>query len=443
MTKPARSARGAPGAGPATSPPLLLAVAATVLLALNLRIPTTALGPLLPSMLADTGRGETFLSLLTTIPLALTVVIAPLAPRLAARVGRDRTVGYVLAAIVVGTVVRSIPGDPALLVGTVLLGCAIAVGTVLAPATIAAERSSRRGMLTGMYTMALSLGPALALGLTIPMMRGTGLSWRGTLMLWALCGLLALVLWLVRSRSVRGERESISYGRASRPAPALQSPPVSPSSRAGLSGQARPSAPKGTGARSGPVVEDPRVWLLALYLGITSLTFYTTSTWLPTSFIAGGLAAGSAGGYAALINVVAIPFALLAPIGMRRGGARVLAPLSPLLAAAGIGLLLAVGPGGALAVGLLLGIAQGLCLGVSYGQIVEYATSPDHAAAVSALASAAGIALAALGPLLFGFGLETSGSYVLPMSGLGVVVLTQVAVGLRSGRPPVPSRPLG
>ena len=98
-----------------------------------------------------------------------------------------------------------------------------------------------------------------------------------------------------------------------------------------------------------------------------------------------------------------------------------------------------MGSGGALAEGLLLGIAQGLCLGVSYGQIVAYATSPEHAAAVSAVASAAGIAIAALGPVLFGFGLEVSGSHILAMSGLGVVVLTQIAVGLRSGRPPVPS----
>ncbi|HLS15931.1 MAG TPA: MFS transporter [Beutenbergiaceae bacterium] len=439
MTQPVHSRPGVPGAAAVTSPPLLLAVAATVLVALNLRIPTTALGPLLPSMVSDTGRGETFLSLLTTIPLALTVVIAPLAPRLAARLGRDRTVGYLLGAIVVGTVVRSIPGDPALLVGTVLLGCAIAVGTVLAPATIAADHPGRRGLLTGMYTMALSLGPALALGLTIPMMRGTGLSWRGTLMLWALFGLLALVLWLVRSRAARRVSGLSPDGQPSPPAADTQSPRVSSSSPAGSSGQVGQPTPRRRAARTGPVVKDPRVWLLALYLGITSLTFYTTSTWLPTSFIAGGLSAGAAGGYTALVNVVAIPFAFLAPLGMRRGGARVLAPLSPLLAVVGIGLLLTVGSGGALAVSLLLGIAQGLCLGVSYGQIVAYATSPEHAAAVSAVASAAGIAIAALGPVLFGFGLEVSGSHVLPMSGLGVVVLTQIAVGLRSGRPPVPS----
>lgn len=401
---------GGSNAGPSARCSLLLALITTVLLALNLRIPTTALGPLLPSMVRDTGHGETFLSLLTTIPLALTLVIAPISPRIAARFGRDRTVGFALAGIIVGTIVRSIPGDVPLLAGTALLGCVIAVGTVLAPATIAAEHPGRRGTLTGTYTMALSLGPALALGLTVPMMRGTGLDWRQTLMLWTSCSVIALILWTVRTRFSSPDNVS---------APTRQS-------------GARPTSTAGTPGR--PVVKDARVWMLALYLGVTSLTFYTTSTWLPTTFVADGLDAGTAGGYASLVNIVAIPFAFLGPVGMRRSLGWALASMSPLIALAGVILLLTSGADGALAIAVLLGIAQGLCLGVSYAQIVEYATSPEHAASVSALASAAGIALAAIGPLAFGFGLETSGSYALPMCGLGAVILVQAGVGLRSGR---------
>ena len=51
----------------------LLVAAAVLLIALNLRIPTTALGPLLPEIRADLDSGETFLSLLTTIPARPTV----------------------------------------------------------------------------------------------------------------------------------------------------------------------------------------------------------------------------------------------------------------------------------------------------------------------------------------------------------------------------------
>lgn len=409
MTGRVHGAQTETSSDPTWSRAFPLALAAIVLVALNLRIPTTALGPLLPDLSIDTGHGETFLSLLTTIPLALTLAIAPLVPRIAARIGRDRAVGLALVGIVAGIGIRSIPGDPTLLAGTALLGCSIAVGTVLAPATIAAEQRDRRGTFTAMYTMALSLGPALALGLTIPIMHGTGFGWRGTLLLWALCGVLALAAWIARTRFSRPAQIQTSARSSSPPKPEVAVDPR-------------------------PVVRDRRVWALALYLGITSLTFYTTSTWLPTSLVLDGLDAGAAGGYASLVNIVAIPFAFLAPLGMRHGLHRVLALVAPVIAISGIVLFLTVGSSAALAVGLILGVAQGLCLGISYDQIVQYAVSPDHAASVSAFASAIGIALAAIGPLAYGFSLEASGSYVLPMCGLAVVIGTQAVVGIRSGR---------
>ncbi|MEV0983066.1 hypothetical protein AB0I45_01745 [Brevibacterium sp. NPDC049920] len=45
-----------------------------------------------------------------------------------------------------------------------------------------------------------------------------------------------------------------------------------------------------------------------------------------------------------------------------------------------------------------------------------------------------GIALAALGPLAFGFGLEVSRSWTFPMIGLGVIPLLQAMNGMRSVR---------
>lgn len=385
-----------------------LAVASILLLALSLRIPTVSLGPLMPEIRSDTGHGETFLSLLTTIPLALTLAVAPLTPRIAARFGRDRVLGAALAAVVLGTLVRSVPGDVGVLAGTALLGVAIAVGTVLAPATIAAEPAHRRSLLTSTYSMALSLGPALALAATVPLMHVSGLGWRGSLVLWGLCPVLALAVWILHSRAARGE-------------------PAAP-------GSAKEDEAAREAAGSTPrAVGDARVWLLALYLGITSLTFYTTSTWLPTTLVLDGMTPASAGANVSAINVVAVPFAMLAPIAMRRGHSRLVAPLAPVIAVAGVGVLLAAGSSGAFAVVLLLGASQGLCLGVSYAQIVQFATSPHHAGAVSAVTSAVGIALAALGPLAFGFGLENTGTWAPSVAGLGAVLVAQVLIGLRTG----------
>ena len=113
--------------------------------------------------------------------------------------------------------------------------------------------------------------------------------------------------------------------------------------------------------------------------------------------------------------------------------AALLAPLAPAIAAAGLGVLLVAGSTGAIVVALLLGISQGLCLGIAYGQIVQFATSPAHAGSVSAVTSAVGIALAAIGPLAFGSALEATGKSVVPVVGLGAVLVVHLMVGLRTG----------
>lgn len=190
--------------------------------------------------------------------------------------------------------------------------------------------------------------------------------------------------------------------------------------------------PQTSGIRT--AVADFRVWQLALYLGITSITFYATSTWLPTTLVMGGMSSGAAGSHTAIINIVAIPFAFIAPLIIRRGYARALAPLAPLGAILGVVVLLTTGSAGALASVMLFGISQGLCLGVSYDQVVRYATSPEHAASVSAVTQAFGVALAAIGPFAYGVGLEATASATVSLIGLGLVVVLQMVLGLRTGK---------
>lgn len=391
--------------------PLALTATTIFLLALNMRVPTTSLGPLLPRIQADTGHGEGCLSLLTAIPLALTLVIAPLTPPLTRRFGRDAVVSALLIAILAGIIIRSIPGDVPLLGGTAVLGIAIALGTVLMPAVIAGQPRQQRTTLTSVFSVALSLGPALALGLTMPLHRLTGSTWGVTLMIWSMLTLLALLAWVLHLCRQPEEPEA---------------------------GAAEPNGCQGPAAESESALpaphRDARVWELAVYLGITSLTFYTTSTWLPTTLVAGGLSAQSAGSLTSLINLVAIPFSLLAPVLMERAPASLTAPLAPLIAVAGVVVLVIAGPGCGLAATALLGVSQGLCLGVSYGQVVRFSHSAQHTASVSALTSAVGIALAAAGPLAFGLGLEHAASWTVPVMGLGAMLLVQTAVGVRSGR---------
>src|SRR5699024_132176 len=194
------------------------------------------------------------------------------------------------------------------------LGLGIAVGTVLLPAAISAETSRLRARLTGTYSMALRLGPALGLGLISPILHTPALGRRGTLPICPSCPILALLCWLPHTRiNLRASTTT------AQPEP----------------------APTSSGIRTAVTVF--RVWQIALYLGITSITFYTTSTWLPTTLVMDGMSPGAAGSYAAIINIVAIPFAFIAPLIIRRGYARGLAPLAPVGAILGVVVLLTTG----------------------------------------------------------------------------------------------------
>ncbi|TGD11682.1 MFS transporter [Brevibacterium sp. S111] len=400
---------------------LILAMAAILLVGLSLRIPTISLSPLVPAMMDDTGHGETFVSLLTSVPLALTLLAAPIAPVLANRLGRSRTVSLSLLAIVAGTVIRSIPGEAPLLIGTGMLGFSIAIVTVLAPSIISAERTTLRSRLTGVYSMSLSLGPALALALTVPVGEFLDLEWRGTLLIWIVVSAGALVLWWFYSRTYAEGTEGTTDES------------VDPANEPRGSNPRGGHDPRG-GHGAKAVLGDVDVWMLALFLGVTSLMFYTTSAWLPTVFVGDGMSAQVAGGFVSLINVIAIPFGLIAPALLGRGASRILAPFAPLLAVGGVVLLLIADSQTALIVTILLGVAQGLCLGVSYDQIIGYGRSPAHTASVSAVTSAVGVALAALGPFAFGLGLEVAGSAAVPLLGLALVAAAQSVIGLRTSR---------
>ena len=148
-----------------------------------------------------------------------------------------------------------------------------------------------------------------------------------------------------------------------------------------------------------------------------------------------GISAAAAGGYTSLINIVSLPFAFVVPVALRKGWGPIVAPIAPLPAVIGIAMYLIMGSTSALWLALLLGLAQGICLGVSYDQIVQYAKSPEHASAVSAVTSTVGVAIGSAGPLLYGYGLESTGAYVLPLGGLALLILIQATAGLWTSRP--------
>ena len=117
---------------------------------------------------------------------------------------------------------------PALLGGGVLAGAGIAFGNVLLPGLVKRDFPDRIAAMTGLYSMSLSGGAAIAAALTVPVARAAS-SWATGLAVWALPAAAAALLWLPPrrpARRLRGRRPRAGPPPAVAERPRLAGEPV-------------------------------------------------------------------------------------------------------------------------------------------------------------------------------------------------------------------------
>src|SRR5262249_32047062 len=103
-----------------------------------------------------------------------------------------------LAVLGVGLLLRGVGTISALLIGSVLAGVGIGIVNVLLPALIKKDFPNSAASMTGVYTMALAGGAALASGPTVPLRTLMADSWPWALAAWAVPVLAAMLVWLPR-----------------------------------------------------------------------------------------------------------------------------------------------------------------------------------------------------------------------------------------------------
>ncbi len=376
-----------------------IVVAGILIFALNLRAAVVAISPLLHQIQADLGLSGGEAGLLTTLPVACFGLFSPLAPAMARRIGIERTLFCAMLVIVAAFALRLIPATFPLFAGTLLAGVGIAIGNVLIPVLIKRDFARTTGTMTAAYIAALSFGPSLAAGLTIPLQRHFELDWRGALFLWVTLPLLTLIVWLPQLRSAH----RVDVG----PRVSLRS-----------------------------MLRSPLAWQVTLFMGFQSLGFYATIAWLPTLYIAHGVDAATAGGLLSLANVVALPVVLIVPLvsARMRDQTKLVWLMGALNLTGLLGILIDPVPLAVLWV-IALGAAQAMTISLAITFIM--ARSPDgaHATQLSSMAQGIGYFMAAFGPFLFGVIRDWSGGYAMPMIALVAVLVPLVATGLGAAQP--------
>ncbi|MBW8483115.1 MFS transporter [Actinomadura parmotrematis] len=384
------------GAAPRAVP--VLAAAALVLAALNLRPAVTSLGPVLEEVRADLGMSGAVAGLLASLPALCFALVGFTAPRLARRLGPDRVVAGGLVVVAAGLALRPLAGNAAAFVAlsAVALG-GIALTNVLLPVVVKQRFPDRVGPMTGLYSMALNIGASSAAGLTVPLSDALGGGWRGGLGAWAALAAAAIVPWAPLAR------------RPVAAPPAADRPPVR-------------------------ITRSPTAWALALYFGLQASAAYVIIGWLPQIYRDAGLPAEAAGLLFAVTSLLGIPFAYaLSAIAGRLRGQGSLAAGTALFGLAGYAGLWAAPATAPWLWAVLLGVAN-----CSFPLVLTMIgmRGRDGATVIrlSAFAQSTGYLLSIPGPFLVGVLYDRTGGWGAPLALMSGLMAVQLVAGLFAGR---------
>jgi MFS transporter, CP family, cyanate transporter len=380
---------------------VLLAVGIMVL-AVNLRAAITSLPPVFPELSAALHLSSASITVFAAVPVLCFAAFSALAAPLGRAFGEERVLLAALLVLAGGLLLRgALPGSM-LFPGTVLAGGAIALMNVLLPSLVKRRNPEHAGLLIGAYLLMLGTGAVVASLIAVPVFKaaGNGPGWpvAVTLGMWALPAVAAAVLWLPQARyHTRPER---------------------------------------TARRAGAGVHRHALaWQVAAFMGLQSLGYYATLSWLPTLLRDRGVSAAAAGGLLALMNLGNAVAALAAPmLAHRVRDQRLIITAAGLAMAAGLAGVLFAPDGSAVAWTLLLGLGQGASLGLAIFFTMARAPDPVAAASLSGFAQGTGYLIAAAGPLAVGFLHTATGGWTVPMTALLGVIALQLWAGLLAGR---------
>ncbi|MFF8396493.1 CynX/NimT family MFS transporter [Streptomyces sp. NPDC016172] len=423
---------GKPGGASTRAWTMRLLVLGIVLSALNLRPAITSLGALLEEVRDGLGMSGSVAGLLTSVPPLCFAVFGVMAPRLARRFGAGAVVCAGMAAIATGLIVRPYAGGTAgFLAGSALALMGIAVSNVLMPVIVKHWFPDRVGSMTGLYSMALALGTALAAAVTVPLTDTLGGSWQTGLALWAGLAVAAVLPWLP---FVRGRVTPPGAGERTAGTETGGDAPVQ-----GLETAARTQAAAST---EHVRVETPRLrmtrsrtaWALAVFFGLQATAAYVTMGWMAQIFRDAGVPPGTAGLLLAVTMVMGVPLAFVIPRLATR-----LPHQGPIVLALGVcglagyaGLYLAPAAG-AWAWALLLGVAN-CAFPLALTMVGMRAKTGPGVAQLSAFAQSTGYLISIPGPLLVGVLYQHSGGWGLPIALMSALMIPQMAVGFLAGR---------
>lgn len=377
-----------------------LLIVGIIFIALNLRPALASVGPLIEEIRESTGLSNTLLGLLTTLPLIAFGVVSTLTPLFTKRFGIGGTLLGAMILLTIGIALRYFQWIPALYLGTFLLGIAIALGNVLLPSLTKRNFSENSGFITSMYSSLMSVGAALAAGLSVPLSDNLNLGWRGSLVVWGLLSYIAIFVWMPQVGKLKKNTNNRSFAVAMK-----------------------------------KMVKSKLAWKIALFMGLQSMVFYTILAWLPVILQSRGYDAAFAGWMLSLSQATGIIGSLVIPYlaGKQKNQRGIVVVLVLLELVSLTGLLFPQFGLVALWVSIL-GIALGGTFGLALLFLVLRSHDTESATELSGMAQSIGYLVAATGPMLFGGIFDLTGNWDYAIMVLFVIAFIKLYMGLGAGK---------
>ncbi|PAD35277.1 MFS transporter [Terribacillus saccharophilus] len=344
--------------------------------ALNLRPAINSISPLIEIIQSELHMNASSASLLTSIPVLCMGIFSPVAAKLANRFSLEYVIGWSLAVIGIGTIIRLFTHTSIfLLITAFLAGIGIAAASPLLSGFIKKYFPNSSAFMISIYTAALAVGAGMASGGVAPIQHLVD-SWQIALAAWSLLALIAIIIWiLVVLPQKKKDRAIQTFG----------------------------------GAAKLPW-NQWNAWLLTFSFGGMSFIFYSLTAWLPPIVENMGYSKIYAANLLVIFMLLQVPANLAIPYLLKKipsrlfwlvtaaifeliGFAMISLSFLPWLAACFIGL----GAGGLFAMNLLLPI--------------DVTTTHQEAASWSAMVQAVGYIIGSFGPIILGTVNDMTGSF--------------------------------
>ena len=378
---------------------ITLQLTALFFVAFNLRVAMACVGPVVDYLRADLDMSRGQLGLLSTLPVLCMSLFAPFAQRLGAARGHEIAILLATVVIALSALLRAWAGVWLLLLSAFTAGAGIAIAGTLLNTFVKQHYADRAITISGLYSAALCLGAALAAGVTAPITHWTG-SWRFALAIWSVPGLVGAALWWMMLK---------------------QSPPLDVATNQSVPSVALPWG-------------NSKAWLVTIFFGLQSLTFYVVLAWLAPMYIELGWSASRAGALLSYWIGAQVAFILVVSRLASRSRDR-----RPWLVACGAAACIAM-LGFAFAPlttpwawVLLLGFASGGWFPLAMTLPLDYGRTPSEAGSWTAMMLFGGYLISAGTPSLAGWARDGGSSYSAIFAAMAVLsaVLLVLAVFLR------------